>query len=123
MTTIYNIDNFVKGVNGFGLPFCQEIFSVTLAIGTQADVDVPESTGLGLPGGTVNNKFLAVFSYSEQNVWVAVNANADVPLHNHFDPAVSELCPSAKYCFAGDSINVISSGTPSMSVAFYALVD
>lgn len=123
MTTIYNVDNFIKGVNGFGLPFCQEVFSVTLAMNTQADVDVPESTGLGLACGAVSNKFIAVFSYSEQNVWVAVNGNADTPLHDHFDPAISELCPSAKYCFAGDLIRVISNGTPSVSVAFYALVD
>jgi hypothetical protein len=123
MTTIYNVDKFVKGVNGFGLPFCQQVYTVTLNAGQQADVDVPESTGLGLPGGTVNNKFIAVFSYSTPNVWVAINGNANVPAGANFAAAISELCPSAKYCLAGDAINIISAGTPSVSVAFYALVD
>lgn len=123
MTTAYNIDNFVKGVNGFGLPFCTQIASVTLQAGLEATVAVPLTAGPGLPTAGVKNKFLAVFSYTALSVWVSVNATAAVPAGVNFAATTSELCPPAKFCMAGDTIHVISAGTPGVSVAFYALVD
>jgi hypothetical protein len=123
MTTIYNVDNFVQGVNGFGLPHCSQIFTVTLAAATEATVAVPLSAGVGLPTANVNNKFIAVFSYTALDVWVSVNSLAAVPAGANFAQSTSELCPIAKYCMAGDVIHMISGATPSVSVAFYALVD
>ncbi len=113
MTTPYNISSITKGVNGFGLPFCDQIYSVTLSAATEATVTVP---GTGAMGSLGVDKFIAVFSYETNiGVWVSVNATAAVP-------AGATLAATAKYVKAGDVIHVITAtAATDMSVAFYAI--
>ena len=122
MTTAYNIDNFVKGVNGFGLPFCTQIFTTTLQAGLEATVNVPLTAGPGLPTAGVKNKFLAVFSYTALSVWVSVNATATVPSTSG---AINEEMIEPKMCravFEGDVLHFITGDTGAFyGVVFYAL--
>ncbi len=120
MTTPYNISSITKGVNGFGLPFCDQIYSVTLSAATEATVTVP---GTGAMGSLGVDKFIAVFSYETNiGVWVSVNATATVPAGATLVATASELNPPAKYVKAGDVIHVITAtAATDMSVAFYAI--
>jgi hypothetical protein len=124
MTTNYNVDKFVQGVNGFGSPFCTQIFTATLAANTDTAIAVPLTAAVGMPAATRNNKFLAVFSYAKAvDFWVANNAAAAAPAGAAFAASPSELNPPAKYCKAGDTIHCLSVAGGSMSVAFYAILD
>ncbi len=65
---------------------------------------------------------MAVFSYSSgANVFVALNAAAAVPAGNTFAATTSELNPNAKMVKSTDVIHFYSSGTPNITVAFYAI--
>lgn len=122
MTTNYVIDKNKGGVNGFGLPFSDTIYSATLVANTDTAVAVPKTAAIGMPTATSYNKFMAVFSYSSSaNVYVALNATAAIPAGNTFAATTSELNPSAKMVKAGDIIHFISNSTPSITVAFYAI--
>jgi hypothetical protein len=122
MATNYNVDKTKSGVNGFGLPFCNTIYSVTLTASTDTTVAVPLTAAVGAPTATTFNKFMAVFSYSNAaNVFVALNATATVPAGNTFAATTAELNPTAKMVKSTDVIHFISSGTPSITVAFYAI--
>jgi hypothetical protein len=122
MATNYNIDKTKSGVNGFGLPFCNTIYSVTLTASTDTTVAVPLTSAVGAPTATTYNKFMAVFSYSSgKDVFVALNATAAVPAGNTFAAATSELNPTAKMVKSTDVIHFISASTPSITVAFYAI--
>ena len=127
MTTNYVIDKNKNGVNGFGLPFCTSVYSVTLQATTDTSVAVPLTSALGAPTAYTNNKFMAVFSYSlapaaiAADVFVALNATAAVPAGAGFVLTTSELNPTAKVVKSGDTIHVISAGTPNVTIAFYAI--
>jgi len=122
MATNYNIDKTKSGVNGFGLPFCNTIYSVTLTASTDTTVAVPLTSAVGAPTATTYNKFMAVFSYSSgKDVFVALNATAAVPAGNTFAAATSELNPTAKMVKSTDVIHFYSASTPSITVAFYAI--
>jgi len=120
MSTQYNISTYSKGVNGFGLPFCNTISTVTLAAATEATVATPGAGGMGTLGA-IKDKYIAVFSYKPgTSVWVAVNETAAVPAGAAFAASTSELNPSAKYLAAGDVVHVISADASAhVSVAFY----
>jgi hypothetical protein len=118
MTTQYNIDKFSRGVNGFGLPFCDTIYSVTLGANTDKSVTIPGASAdfsISVP------KYMAVISYSPAaKVYVAVNQTAEVPVGSSFAVTASELNPPAKYVKAGDVIHVISAATADVTIAIYA---
>jgi len=120
MTTPYNISSVTKGVNGFGLPFCDTIYTATLGAATEATVTVPGSGSVGSLGV---DKFIAVFSYKLfSDVWVAVNATAAVSAGATLLVSTSELNPSAKYVKAGDVIHVITAtAATDISIALYAI--
>lgn len=129
MTTQYNIEAFTRGRNGFALPFCDAIYSVTLAANTEATVAVPLGAAMGntstYTGVTPSkNKYIAVFS-CEAGVYACINGTAAVPAGSSLAASTSELVPSnqlwGKYCQSGDVIHVVSAGTPSCTIAFYAV--
>ena len=120
MTTQYNVNKGVYGTNGFGSPFCDTIYSVTLSASTDTTVTVPSISGLGNINATNKPQYIAVFSYkAATDTFVAVNATAAVPVGNTFAATTSELNPPCKKCQAGDVIHFISAGTPDITVAFY----
>lgn len=127
MTTTYNLDKNISGVNGFGLPCCDTIFTANIAAATDTSIAVPLTAGIGLPSQT-NNKWIAVMQYvrgtATDGVWFAKNATAAVPNVDHaFHASTSELEPPAKYVQSGDVLHFICAGTADISVAFYALVE
>jgi hypothetical protein len=122
MATNYNIDKTKNGVNGFGLPFCNTIYSATLTASTDTTVAVPLTAAVGAPTATTYNKFMAVFSYTAGNdVFVALNATAAVPAGNTFAATTSELNPAGKMVKSTDVIHFYSATTPKVTVAFYAI--
>lgn len=127
MTTIYNIDSFTKGQNGFALPFCTQVYSATLKASTEETLTVPATAGMGLPAATANNKFIAIMSWtSGDDVFFCKNGTAAVPAGAAFAASTSELLGPGnygKFCQTGDTLHFISAGTPSVTVAFYAIVD
>lgn len=128
MTTIYNLDKNISGVNGFGLPFCDQVFTATLKAATEATLTVPISAGIGLPAQT-NNKWIAVMRYARATatpgnpVYVSKNSTAAVPAGSTFAASTSEIEPPAKYVQSGDVLHFICAGVADVSVAFYALVE
>lgn len=130
MSTQFNISSNIKGVNGFGLPFCDTVYGVTLAANTEETVTVPSAGAIGALGATIGksgvtkDKYIAVFNYSGPNgieAWVSVNATATVPGAT-FAAQAAEINPPAKYVYAGDVIHVISPhASTSVSVAFYTI--
>lgn len=128
MTTTYNIDAVTKGVNGFGLPFCDTIFSAKLKAATDTTLAVPLTNAMGMPAATANNKWIAVIVCDDTTqTYVAVNATAAVPAGTSFAATTSELIPYeqlyGKFCKSGDTLHFISPGTPNITVAFYAVLD
>ena len=121
MTTQYNINDLVKGVNGFGLQFCKNNYTTTLGAATEATLVVPDFTSIG----TIHNntaKLIAVFGIeAAKKVWVALNATAAVPVGGTLASSTSELNPTAKSVKAGDVIHMISAGAADVSVSFYAI--
>jgi hypothetical protein len=127
MALDYNINSIVSGVNGFGLPFCDLIFSATLVGGADTTLAVPLSAAIGVPSAYQLNKWIAVIQYARHTpadaVFVAVNATAAVPAGGNFAATTSEIEPAAKYCKSGDTIHFICTGVADVTVAFYALQD
>lgn len=127
MTTSYNIDPNIQGVNGFGLPFCTQIFSVTLGVGADTTLAVPATAAIGAPSSNRFNKWVAVMSYSRSNqanpVFVAVNATAAAPAGGAFAATTSEIEPAAKHVKTGDTLHFISGAAAYVTVAFYAVQD
>lgn len=124
MTTQYNVDTYSRGVNGFGLPFCDTIYTATLAAATNTQITVPGAAATGTAGAHLN-KFQAVISIpADAKVWVSVNATAAIPAGASFAASTSELFPAgewtSKYVKAGDVINMICTAGSDVSVAFYA---
>jgi len=124
--TQYNMDKFHRGVNGFGLPFCTTVYSATLVANADTTVAVPLTSVMGNATATTYNKFMAIFSCDNAaDVFVALNGTAAAPAGGTFAASTSELIPRntywAKVVKAGDVIHVKSPGTPSVTVAFYAI--
>jgi len=126
MTTQYNINQYVKGINGFGLKFCDTIQSSKLSASSDTTLAVPATAAMGAPSSNQNNKFIAVISV-DALCFVAVNASAAIPAGNTFASTTSELIPIntlyGKYVQTGDVLHFFSSGTPNVTVAFYAIQD
>lgn len=127
MTTQYNIDKNISGVNGFGLPFCSQIFSSTLAVATDTTLVVPSSAALGVPSSNRFNKWVAVIKYARavpaSAVFVSVNATAAVPAGAPFAATSSEIEPDAKHVKTGDTLHFICAAAANVTVAFYAVQD
>lgn len=123
MTTQYLFNKFINGFNGFGLLFCDAVYTVTLSAATEASIAVPLTSAMGGVNASVNNKWIAVFSYeAAKNVYVALNATAAVPAGATLALSTSELNPSAKTVKSGDVIHVIcADASTDMSIAFYAI--
>ena len=119
--TQYNIYSYIKGQNGFGLPFSNTAYSATLAANTDTTLTVPTGSALGAPEATAVNKYIAVIDYSVNNVWVALNATAAFPAGAAFATTTSELLPLGKYVKAGDVLHFISATGADVSVTFYAI--
>ncbi len=108
MTTTYNVNNSLKGVNGFGTQFCDTIFTATLAAATEETFTVPGKSALGNINSSTLTQYVAVFSFeSNLNFYVAVNATAAVPAGGTFAASTSVLNPKAKIVKQGDVIHVI----------------
>lgn len=123
MATQYNVNKYVQGVNGFGLLFCDTIYTSTLSASTEATVTVPGKSAMGAVNASTTPKYIAVFSYeAAKNVYVALNTTAAVPAGATLAASASELNPSAKLVKAGDVIHVITAdASTDISIAFYAI--
>lgn len=119
--TQYNIYSYIKGQNGFGLPFSNTAYSATIGAGVETSLTVPTGSAMGAPEANAYNKFIAVFDYSTTDVWVALNATAAVPAGAAFALTSSELTPAGKYVRAGDVLHFISTAGAAVSVTFYAI--
>lgn len=119
MATLYNIPSTIKGVNGFGSPFCDTIRTATLAAGTATALTIPGKAAIGMGSATSSkNTFLAVFSYAPgAKVWVANNETAAIPAGAAFAASTSELNPPAKLVRAGDVLSFICTAGADVSVA------
>lgn len=122
--TNYNVFNYLKGVNGYGLPISNTMYSATLAANTEETVTVPSSAGNGsAPTATTYNKFLAEINCGTP-LWVAINNTAAVPAGGTFLATNSQLVYNqGLYVKSGDVIHIISAAGTDVSVSFYALQD
>ncbi len=126
MTTQYNPNKSIQGINGFGLPFCDTIYSVTLAASTDTSVTVPAQTPMGAIAANQKNKYVAVVTASAADVYMAVNATAAVPVGDTFALVSSGMLPNAqpyaRYVNANDVLHFITAGADiSVTVEFYAM--
>lgn len=130
MTVQFRRFDEVKGVNDFGQQYSTQIYNATLAAATNTTLTVPGGGimgGISSYGGSNNtNKVYAVIR-TTGNVWVAVNATADVPAGSTFAQDTSELVTNVlDKCYlvkVGDVLNFFAptATTPGISVAFYSL--
>jgi len=122
--TEYNMDKFHKGVDGFGLNFCGNVFSTTLAANAEATVAVPLTAAMGNICATTNNKFMAIFT-CDATVFACINATAAKPAGGTLVATTSAMVPAnspwGRVVQAGDVIHVISGGTPNLTIEFYAI--
>ena len=126
MTTQYKLQKDVAGYNGFGLQFCDQKFSASLAITTDTTLTVPINGAIGQALNSVN-KWLAVIQVEANlSVWFALNATAAVPAGSTFAATTSDLIIGSEYygveVKAGDVMHFFApvAGTDIM-VKFYAL--
>ncbi len=124
MTTQYNPNKSIQGVNGFGLPFCDTIYSATLAANTDTAVTVPADTPMGAITANVKNKYVAVITSAAAATYMAVNATAAKPVGGTFASVASGMLPTgqpyARYVNAGDVLHFISNAGSDVTVEFYA---
>ena len=113
MTTKFSMTRDVNGYNGFGLQLSTSNYSVTLSVSTDTTVTTPNDASV----------YLAVCGYSSGNdVWVAVNATAAVPVGNTFASTTSTLNRSGIQVNANDVLHFITADTGvAVSVTFYAI--
>lgn len=126
MTTQYKLQKDVAGYNGFGLQFCDQIFSASLAASTDTTLTVPLTGSMGAALNTVN-KFLAIVQVEANlSVWFALNEAAAAPVGATFAATTSDLIIGTQYygveVKAGDTMHFLAetAGTDIM-VKFYAL--
>ena len=122
MTTLYNVNTTIQGVNGFGSPFSDTIYTAALAAATATALTIPGKASIGMGSATsYKNTYLAVFSYAPAaKVWVANNATAAVPGGAAFAASTSELNPISKKVKAGDVLSFICTAGADVSVALYS---
>lgn len=126
MTTQYKLQKDVAGYNGFGLQFCDQKYSASLALTTDTAVAVPVNGAMGQALNSVN-KWLAVIQVeANASVWFALNATAEVPAGAGFALTTSDLIIGSQYygveVKAGDVMHFLApvAGTDIL-VKFYAL--
>lgn len=129
MTTQYKIQKDVAGYNGFGLQFCDQKYSATLAATTDTELAVPLTGSLGAPLNSVN-KFLAIITVynatNEGEVWCANNQTAAIPEGVQFAATFSDLIVQnkdyARIVKAGDVLHFFAPrAATDVSVMFYAM--
>jgi len=122
--TQYNINSYSRGVNGYGLPFTNTSYSVTLPRNVDTTLEVPGLQAGGAPSATYA-KMYAVIKYSTDNVtWVASNDVAAFPAGAAFLPCKGELSPECKYVRAGDVLHFFTdTANIHVNVAFFAVQD
>lgn len=123
MTTQYNINRYVQGINGFGLPFCDTILSATLDANTDTTLTIPGASSVPIPTSQPAN-FIAVFEYTAaKDVFVAVNQDAATPAMATFTASTSEQNPAGKYVRAGDVLHFITTqSNVNVTVSIYSLL-
>lgn len=124
MATQYNIDDQSHGVNGWGLPFCDTSYTVTLGGASEQSLTVPLNISMGAAPAISHNKFLAVITVEQaKKVYMAVNATAAVPAGSSFAASTSALLPvqSCRFVKAGDVMHFVSAAGADVSVEFYAI--
>lgn len=126
MTTQYKLQKDVAGYNGFGLQFCDQKYSASLALTTDTTLTVPVNGAMGQALNSVN-KWLAVIQVeANASVWFALNAMAAVPVGATFAITSSDLIIGSQYygveVKAGDVMHFLApvAGTDIL-VKFYAL--
>jgi len=126
MTTQYKLQKDVAGYNGFGLPFCDQKFSASLAITTDTTLTVPLNGAMGQALNSVNKWLAVVQVEANASVWFALNATAAVPAGSSFAATTSDLIIGSEYygveVKAGDVMHFLApvAGTDIL-VKFYAL--
>lgn len=124
MTTQYNPNKSIQGVNGFGLPFCDTIYSAAIAANTDTTVTVPSQTPMGAIAANQKNKYVAVITSSAAATYMAVNATAAKPAGATFAAVTSGMLPNgqpyARYVNAGDVLHFLSNAGCDVTVEFYA---
>jgi hypothetical protein len=132
MSTNYIIDKNKNLFNGWGTQFCDQTYSAKLAANTSTAVPVPNDAAAGalaespvvISGVTQTyNKFYAkIHATPGVDVFYSLGTAA-APAGGTFAATTSALLPPdgiCKYVKGGDSIHFISSGTPNVTVEFYA---
>jgi hypothetical protein len=126
MATQYKLQKDVAGYNGFGLQFCDQKYSASLAITTDTTLTVPLNSAIGQALNSVN-KWLAVIQVEANlSVWFALNATAAVPAGAGFALTTSDLIIGSEYygveVKAGDVMHFLAptAGTDIL-VKFYSL--
>lgn len=122
--TQYNINSYAHGVNGFGLPFTNTSYSVTLSRNVDTTLTVPGLQAGGAPSA-IYAKMYAVIKYSTADVtFVNKNNPAAMPAGAAFLPSDGELSPECKYVKAGDVLHFFTdSNNVHVNVAFFAVQD
>lgn len=122
MATIYNVQKFLGGVNGFGLLFCDSNFSVTLSADSATALAVPATGGIGLSSSTVNNQYVAIFTYTaNEDVFVCNNDTAAVPAGDSFASSTSMQNPKGLIVKTGDTLSFVTAASSvSVTVSFYS---
>lgn len=126
MSTQYNIYNYIKGINGFGLALSDTIFTATLTANTDTTVTVPGLAAAGAATAYQYNKLIAIIDTISGPLWVAVNAVAAVPAGATLAASTSRLVnpylPMGLYVKGGDVLHFLTPSTGvEMSVAFYTI--
>ncbi len=126
MATQYKLQKDVAGYNGFGLQFCDQKFSASLAVTTDTVLTVPSNAAIGQALNAVT-KWLAVIQVEANlSVWFALNATAAAPAGNTFASTTSDLIVGSEYygveVKSGDIMHFLAptAGTDIL-VKFYAL--
>ncbi len=123
--TISNMTRDVSGAVAYGLPFCANAYSATLAVTTDTTLTVPSISPMGNAtlNGTALPNLMAVFTFDPgTSVWVANGATAGVPAGASFGATASELNPAVRFVKGGDVLHFYTSGTGvNVSVLFYSL--
>lgn len=113
----------INGFNGFGLPFSNINYSVTLTASTDTTLTIPENTDFGGNQPYGSNKWLAIFEYDPgTSTWIANGATASNPAGSTFAATTSQLNPAARIVTGGDILHFYSTGTGvNVSVELYSL--
>lgn len=125
MATQYNIYKYLEGINGFGLYACDTNYTATLVASTDTSFTVPGVSSLGTPTATTNNKFVAIFSWTDSDdLFLNLNATAALPVGGTLAASTTAMLDrgnAARIVKAGDVIHLISSSTPKVCVSLYAI--